>query len=132
MTHLSEFEPVSIKMAKQQDLPLSPMEISGLCGRLLCCLAYEDEYYREAKQDLPKVGETVDTEYGQGRVLGVNVIKQTLTVELESGMALEIPCDSLAATGEKEKEGTPEQQKARRRPRHRRSHPALTFEEDEA
>ncbi len=132
MTHLSEFEPVSIRMAKQQDLPLSPMEISGLCGRLLCCLAYEDDYYREAKQNLPKVGEIVDTEYGQGEVLSANVIKQTLTVELESGVTLEIPCESYEEAREKEEERLPEQQRARRRTRRRRPRPDVTVEEDEA
>lgn len=129
-SHLAEFEPVSIKMAKQQDLPLSPMEISGLCGRLLCCLAYEDEYYREARQNLPKVGETVDTEYGQGRVLGANVIKEALSVELESGMTVEIPWGSQEEA--EEEEGKPaEQQKARRRSRRRRTRPDLAMEEEE-
>ncbi len=90
-TYLADFKPVSIKMAKQQDLPLSPMEISGLCGRLLCCLGYEDDYYREAKRQFPKMGDTVDTPDGPGRVCGVNVIKQTLQVFLESEATVEIP-----------------------------------------
>lgn len=92
ITHLQDFRPVSIKMAKQQDLPLSPMEISGLCGRLLCCLSYEDEIYREAKAEMPQVGEIVNTEYGRGRVCSVNVIKQTLNVELEGGTIVEVSC----------------------------------------
>jgi cell fate regulator YaaT (PSP1 superfamily) len=90
-THLCEFIPVSIKMAKQQNLPLSPMEISGMCGRLLCCLTYEDEYYREAKQKMPRAGEIVGTADGVGKVTGYNVLKETVQVELESGIVVEVP-----------------------------------------
>ncbi|KPL25068.1 MAG: stage 0 sporulation protein [Anaerolineae bacterium SM23_84] len=90
-THLCEFIPVSIKMAKQQNLPLSPMEISGMCGRLLCCLTYEDEYYREAKQKMPRAGEIVRTADGVGKVTGYNVLKETVQVELESGIVVEVP-----------------------------------------
>ncbi len=90
-THLCEFIPVSIKMAKQQNLPLSPMEISGMCGRLLCCLTYEDEYYREAKQKMPRAGESVRTADGVGEVTGCNVLKETVQVELESGIVVEVP-----------------------------------------
>jgi cell fate regulator YaaT (PSP1 superfamily) len=91
ITHLTDFKPVSIRMAKQQDLPLSPMEISGLCGRLLCCLTYENEYYKEAKRQMPRVGKMIDTDYGRGRVLGVNVVKQTVQVGLNNEMTVEIP-----------------------------------------
>ena len=123
ISHLAEFEPVSIRMAKQQNLPLSPMEISGLCGRLLCCLAYEDGYYQEAKKSLPKVGEIIDTIHGKGRVLNVNVIKQSLSAELESGMIVEVPCGPQEET-KVEAEGAlpptpkpqPQQQPPRRRP----------------
>jgi cell fate regulator YaaT (PSP1 superfamily) len=65
-TWLTEFSPVSIKMAKLQDLPLSPMDISGVCGRLLCCLAYESDQYASIKETLPMVGKVVDTPHGQG------------------------------------------------------------------
>ncbi len=92
---LSEFVPISIKMAKLQDLPLSPEEISGICGRLLCCLAYEHEYYAQAKEKLPKVGEKVQTPHGPGKVVGVNVIKETVTVELESAVTLEFPAHKV-------------------------------------
>jgi len=92
---LSEFVPISIKMAKLQDLPLSPEEISGICGRLLCCLAYEYDYYAEAKEKLPKVGERVHTPHGLGKVIGVNVLKETVTVELESDVILELPADKV-------------------------------------
>jgi cell fate regulator YaaT (PSP1 superfamily) len=89
-TWLTEFDPVSIKMAKQQDLPLSPMEISGVCGRLLCCLAYEREYYTETKSRMPKRGDVIETPQGRGRVVQVNVIKETVRVELEGNVTVEV------------------------------------------
>jgi cell fate regulator YaaT (PSP1 superfamily) len=95
ISFLNDFSPVSIKMAKQQDLPLSPTEISGLCGRLLCCLAYENEYYAEVKEKLPRVGEKVDTSYGPGKVTGVNALKETVNVELESEVTIEVPAKDV-------------------------------------
>ncbi len=94
-THLGEFNPVSIRMAKQQNLPLSPMEISGLCGRLLCCLAYENEYYCQVRQRLPKIGETVVTQHGSGKVTGINVLKETVDVKLESEVTIEVPASEV-------------------------------------
>jgi cell fate regulator YaaT (PSP1 superfamily) len=88
---LCEFIPVSIKMAKVQDLPLSPMEISGVCGRLLCCLTYENAYYQEARSRMPKIGDVIPTPGGAGRVAGQNVLKETVLVELESGITTEVP-----------------------------------------
>ena len=95
-TWLTDFQPVSIKMAKQQDLPLSPMEISGVCGRLLCCLAYEKDYYVEAKRKLPKRGATVDTPHGRGKVVQVNVIKQAVHVRLDNQATVEVSPEELA------------------------------------
>lgn len=81
---LTDFHPVSIRMAKLQGLPLAPAEISGLCGRLLCCLAYEDEMYAEMKKELPKVGSQVKTAQGGLAVIrGLNIIKQAVLLELE-------------------------------------------------
>ena len=94
---LCELNPVSIKMAKQQDLPLSPMEISGLCGRLLCCLAYENDLYAEVKSRLPKVGKQIATPHGLGEVAGVNVLTESVTVELESGVNIELSLKELQA-----------------------------------
>jgi len=94
-TWLTEFHPVSIKMAKQQDLPLSPMEISGLCGRLLCCLAYENQYYVEAKKKLPKRGKIVDTPHGSGKVIQVNALKGTVQVALENQITVEVSGQEL-------------------------------------
>jgi cell fate regulator YaaT (PSP1 superfamily) len=91
VTFLTEFHPISIRMAKDQNLPLSPTEISGLCGRLLCCLAYEEEFYRKMKEKLPRIGEKVKTQHGSGKVRGVNALKETIEVELESEIIIEIP-----------------------------------------
>jgi cell fate regulator YaaT (PSP1 superfamily) len=83
---LTEFHSVSIKMAKQQSLPLAPSEISGLCGRLLCCLAYENDNYVAMKEILPRVGSQVKTPQGQtAYVRGLNVIKETVLLEIEGG-----------------------------------------------
>jgi cell fate regulator YaaT (PSP1 superfamily) len=96
-TWLTDFSPVSIKLAKQQDLPLSPMEISGVCGRLLCCLSYEKDYYDEMKGKLPKYGDVIDTPHGRGKVVEVNVIKESVNVELESQVTMEVPHQDLIA-----------------------------------
>ena len=95
-TWLSEFAPVSIRMAKQQDLPLSPMEISGLCGRLLCCLAYETDFYKEVKGQFPKVGKTIETPAGPARVVKIHVFKETAEVALEDGSVLELTADQVS------------------------------------
>ncbi|GMQ60274.1 stage 0 sporulation family protein [Vallitalea sediminicola] len=76
-THLCEFQPVSIKMAKEQNLSLNPTKISGVCGRLMCCLKYEESTYEYLNKHLPSVGDKVITPEGQkGEVLGVNVLRQ--------------------------------------------------------
>ncbi|NLD43375.1 MAG: stage 0 sporulation family protein [Chloroflexi bacterium] len=95
-TWLNEFSPVSIRMAKQQDLPLSPMEISGQCGRLLCCLGYENEYYRDVKGKFPKVGKQVDTPLGQGKVVKICVLREMVTVLLEDGSTVDMTADQLS------------------------------------
>lgn len=94
-THLCEFSPVSIKMARLQDVSLSPAEISGVCGRLLCCLAYESETYRSLKERFPKVGTMVETPYGRGKVKSVNVLKETVEVELRSEVTVEVSAEEL-------------------------------------
>jgi len=99
VSFLCEFNPVSIKMAKQQNLPLGPMEISGRCGRLLCCLTYENEYYAEMKKKLPRIGERVNTHYGSGKVTGVNVLKETVNVKLESEVTVEVPAEGVKSKG---------------------------------
>jgi cell fate regulator YaaT (PSP1 superfamily) len=118
-TWLTEFSPVSIKMAKQQDLPLSPMEISGVCGRLLCCLAYENRQYAEVKEKLPRRGATIDTPHGPGRVVQVNVVKETVQVELENQVAVELSQEELDAVGQPVPP-TRDRRQGRRRRRRRR------------
>src|SRR4030042_610470 len=88
---LTEFSPVSIKMAKDQDLPLNPMKISGACGRLMCCLAYEGEQYRAMKEKMPKVGQRVSTRLGEATVVGNNPLKEMVLVELDTEARVELP-----------------------------------------
>jgi cell fate regulator YaaT (PSP1 superfamily) len=78
-------------MAKEQNLPLNPTKISGLCGRLMCCLSYEHKTYKELMKGAPKEGDTVKTEKGPGKVIGINAIKRCSTVELEDGSLIEVP-----------------------------------------
>jgi cell fate regulator YaaT (PSP1 superfamily) len=93
---LTGFPTISIRMAKEQDLPLNPSKISGSCGRLLCCLVYEHEQYRELRGQLPKVGQTLSTPVGVAKIVSLNVLKQTVTLRLEEGYAtLEMPVDEL-------------------------------------
>ncbi|MBQ9942644.1 MAG: stage 0 sporulation family protein [Christensenellaceae bacterium] len=79
---LGDFQPVSIKMAKEQNLSLSPTKISGLCGRLMCCLNYEHEYYEEIAKVMPRVNSEVKTPDGKGIVLDTNALKQTVRVKV--------------------------------------------------
>lgn len=81
--HLTEFEPVSIKMAKDQGLSLNPSKISGVCGRLMCCLKYEQEVYEDHQKQLPKLGASVRTEDGIGKVVEQMVLEKKLKVKLE-------------------------------------------------
>lgn len=99
-TFLSEFVPISIKMAKEQDLPLNPMKISGVCGRLLCCLAYEHDFYHEMKGKMPKDGQIVTTPIGIARVAGSNPLKGTVIVELESEVTIELPISDVKVINE--------------------------------
>ncbi len=90
-THLSEFAPVSIKMAKEQNLSLNPTKISGVCGRLMCCLKNEEETYEELNRKLPNVGDFVTTEDGlKGEVHSVNVLRQLVKVIVDVGDEKEI------------------------------------------
>jgi cell fate regulator YaaT (PSP1 superfamily) len=81
-TFLGDFEPVSIKMAKEQNLSLNPTKISGICGRLMCCLKYEEEVYEAIKKDVPPIGTKVSTPSGEGIVLDINLLKQMVKVKL--------------------------------------------------
>jgi cell fate regulator YaaT (PSP1 superfamily) len=92
---LKEFEPVSVKMAKEQNLALNPQKISGACGRLMCCLAYEVDTYSELKKDLPKVGKRVITPQGPGKVMQQSIISQKLKVTLDDGKEVEVGFDEV-------------------------------------
>ncbi len=93
---ICEFAPVSIKMAKEQNLPLNPMKISGVCGRLMCCLGYENEHYHQMKGKLPKVGQQVSTPRGEARVIGTNPLKETVLVQTEDLPGLEFPLSEVS------------------------------------
>lgn len=93
-TFLSNLHPVAIKMAKEQNLALNPLKISGVCGRLMCCLSFEYESYRQAKADMPPVGSEVTIPQGRGKVAEINVIKRTLTVALEDGTRVDVEADA--------------------------------------
>ena len=82
---LGNFETVSIKMAKEQNISLNPSKISGNCGRLMCCLKYEQEAYEEKLSRLPKVGAIVKTEEGEGVVDNVEILKEKLKVKFKDG-----------------------------------------------
>ncbi|MFO7715942.1 stage 0 sporulation family protein [Desulfosarcina sp.] len=92
---MEKFEPVSIRMAKQQGLSLNPTKISGQCGRLMCCLTFENDTYRKLKQDFPKIGKVVATKNGPGKVTRHNVICNRLMVRLEEGGEVEINLDDI-------------------------------------
>lgn len=85
---MPDFKKVSIKMAKNQGLSLNPGKISGLCGRLMCCLSYENDYYADAYKKMPKIGGTVGTPEGKGTVVSANMLKMEVRVKIEKDGAL--------------------------------------------
>jgi cell fate regulator YaaT (PSP1 superfamily) len=87
---MGKFEPVSIRMAKNQGLSLNPTKISGQCGRLMCCLTFENKTYQHLKDKAPKIGKKVDTERGKGKVVRHNLISNKIRVKLEDGIEAEI------------------------------------------
>lgn len=89
-TFLGDFQPVSIKMAKEQNLSLNPTKISGVCGRLMCCLKYEQDNYELTRKRMPKVGKEVIVPDGRGVVWDVNVIKETVRVRIQKGDSSEL------------------------------------------
>ncbi|WP_093230035.1 PSP1 domain-containing protein [Thermoflavimicrobium dichotomicum] len=94
---LGDFEPVSIKMAKDQNLSLNPAKISGLCGRLMCCLKYENDHYEGSKQLIPDIGEQVYTPNGEGQVVVLNLLERRAYVQLsETGVTVEHSLDELS------------------------------------
>lgn len=99
-TFLGDFEPVSIKMAKDQNLSLNPAKISGVCGRLMCCLKYENDNYESAKQELPDIGEKIESPQGLGRVVGLNMLERIVQIKLEErDSVIEYTLDELIDEG---------------------------------
>jgi cell fate regulator YaaT (PSP1 superfamily) len=99
-TFLGDFDPVSIKMAKDQNLSLNPTKISGLCGRLMCCLKYENDEYETAKDLLPDLGEIISTPLGRGKVVGLNILERVLQVEIkDQEKVLEFTLDEILKEG---------------------------------
>jgi cell fate regulator YaaT (PSP1 superfamily) len=92
---LGKFEPVTMKMAKEQNLTLSPSKISGYCGRLMCCLGYENDFYRSVKQSFPGVGKRVSTPQGDGEVKGVLALAGSVLVTLDSGVTVKVKLEEL-------------------------------------
>lgn len=93
---LNDIESVSISMAKNQNISLNPSKINGVCGRLLCCLKYEDECYKNCRSQLPKVGDKIDTEEGYGTVVGLNILKQKIRVNIPEKGIIEIDIEDVS------------------------------------
>ncbi len=94
-TWLAEFEPISLKMAKEQGLALNPAKLAGMCGRLKCCLRYEYETYVELGRGLPNLGKKVASAKGEGTVVRQNLLRQTVTLRLEDGVEVEVSAAEL-------------------------------------
>lgn len=92
---LGDFQPVSIKMAKDQNLSLNPTKISGVCGRLMCCLRFECDHYEDTRASMPEVGARAMTVEGEGKITAINVLRNTVTVELDEGKTMEFPVEEV-------------------------------------
>lgn len=98
-TFLSSFEPISMKMAKDQSLFLNPAKFSGCCGKLMCCLRYEHDFYKQAQRSLPAVGAIIPLKQGRAKVIDVNVVSNEVTVQTEEDVQLHIPAHELDLGG---------------------------------
>lgn len=92
---LEEFAPISVKIAKEQGLILNPTKISGICGRLMCCLRFEAEFYSKVIKDFPEIGSIVDSKLGEGEVIGINALKNTVILEFKNGWQKEVPLGDI-------------------------------------
>ncbi len=99
-TFLTEFSPVSVRMAKDQDLAMNPSKVSGLCGRLMCCLAYEHTLYREMGKSMPRKGKRLECPHGPCKVVDLNILAEKVLVELESGKTMFVKADELYPPGQ--------------------------------
>ncbi len=135
-TFLNDFEPVSVKFAKEQNLPLNPFKISGICGRLMCCLRYEYEQYKEFNKKAPKKGSWVQTAHGDGKIVDYNVCREAVVVQIDNGIKYDVPLNEIKGKAKpkpKDKEedkpsgkgprisgnGKKEQENKNKRPKHR-------------
>jgi len=89
-TFLKNFVPVSIRFAKEQQLPLNPQKISGICRRLMCCLAYEYQLYKEVMERMPPLGQVINTPQGKGRVVGYQPLKEVVVVQINENRTIEV------------------------------------------
>ena len=129
-TFLDSFQPVSIKMAKEQNLSLNPTKISGVCGRLMCCLKYEQDHYEQTRKRMPKVGREVTTPDGTGPVTDLNIVKETVFVRLTNGDTSEIKEYSLDVIVRNGDEGSRNEPARRENNRERNSEiPAQNLDE---
>ncbi len=106
-TWLADFASVSIRMAKEQNISLNPTKISGICGRLMCCLKFENDLYEQSRQEFPPLNSPVTTSEGKGKVTGINILKKTIAVELkESKMIREYAVEDISVekTGSEQNE----------------------------
>jgi len=107
-TFIDKFDPVSIRMAKDQGLSLNPTKISGQCGRLMCCLTYEHKTYSDLKKQFPKIGKNIHTRFGKGKVLRQNILAGSLAVRLEDDTEKELTLEDIIKEGGPENSGTVE------------------------
>lgn len=124
---LTDFRPVSVKMAKTQNLSLNPTKISGVCGRLMCCLAYEHDIYEEFKKGLPKVGKTVTTSQGEGVVVKYNPLKETVCIRVEEDTLVEVTRDKILDRSD----SLPKDSGTKKKPREKQQPPRRKPEQEE-
>ncbi len=137
-TFLGDFQPVSIKMAKEQNLSLNPTKISGVCGRLMCCLKFEDEHYAQARKRMPKMGKDVETPDGFGTVVDLNILKETVSVrihhddsnEIKTYPAAEIVWFKMDREGNRQKTAQEAQPKSKRSAMYNREPVPVVVDED--
>ena len=116
-TFLGDFQPVSIKMAKEQSLSLNPTKISGVCGRLMCCLKYEEDTYEAVRKKMPRLGKDVITPDGRGTVTDLNILRETVRVRIPKGDETEIreyPLTDVRRIGQAEGGGDGKDQRGSR------------------
>lgn len=101
---LKEMRPVALRMARQQNLFVEPAKISGVCGKLLCCLHFEEDVYRRGMAELPRIGSRVETPRGQGRVVGINVLTRKVTVRYDDEVELSLTLGELEGNATDKKE----------------------------